>query len=75
MVLDAVVGIMDPLRGDVKDAVATAQHAGVMVSQRGPPDPILQRDEYARACVTCMFWCLPMQLCCMLAGARASGRP
>lgn len=32
MILDAVVGIMDPLRGDVKDAVATAQHAGVMVS-------------------------------------------
>eukprot|EP00903_Cladosiphon_okamuranus_P006006 g5926.t1 len=31
MILDAVVGIMDPLRGDVKDAVATAQHAGVMV--------------------------------------------
>eukprot|EP00752_Nemacystus_decipiens_P003489 g3222.t1 len=31
MILDAVVGIMDPLRDDVKDAVATAQHAGVMV--------------------------------------------
>lgn len=32
MVLDAVVGIMDPLRGDVTEAVATAQSAGVMVS-------------------------------------------
>lgn len=32
MVLDAIVGIMDPLRGDVKEAVATAQRAGVMVS-------------------------------------------
>ncbi|CAM9987052.1 unnamed protein product [Laminaria digitata] len=32
MVLDAIVGIMDPLRDDVKDAVATAQSAGVMVS-------------------------------------------
>ena len=31
MILDAIVGIMDPLRGDVKDAVATAQRAGVMV--------------------------------------------
>lgn len=31
MILDAVVGIMDPLRGDVKEAVATAQAAGVMV--------------------------------------------
>ncbi|CAN0554100.1 unnamed protein product, partial [Ectocarpus sp. 12 AP-2014] len=31
MVLDAVVGIMDPLRGDVTEAVATAQSAGVMV--------------------------------------------
>ena len=29
--LDAVVGIIDPLRGDVKDAVKTAQGAGVMV--------------------------------------------
>lgn len=33
MILDAVVGIMDPLRGDVKDAVSTAQHAGVMVRE------------------------------------------
>lgn len=32
MVLDAIVGIQDPLRGDVKEAVATAQRAGVMVS-------------------------------------------
>lgn len=32
MILDAIVGIMDPLRGDVKEAVATAQRAGVMVS-------------------------------------------
>ncbi|KAG5188374.1 hypothetical protein JKP88DRAFT_304841 [Tribonema minus] len=31
MVCDAVVGIMDPLRPEVKEAVATAQHAGVMV--------------------------------------------
>ncbi|CAM9873275.1 unnamed protein product, partial [Sphacelaria rigidula] len=31
MVLDAIVGIQDPLRGDVKEAVATAQRAGVMV--------------------------------------------
>ncbi|CAM9701223.1 unnamed protein product, partial [Ectocarpus sp. 4 AP-2014] len=31
MILDAVVGIMDPLRGDVTEAVATAQSAGVMV--------------------------------------------
>eukprot|EP00904_Undaria_pinnatifida_P005265 jgi/Undpi1/1869/HiC_scaffold_12.g05256.m1 len=31
MILDAIVGIMDPLRDDVKDAVATAQSAGVMV--------------------------------------------
>ncbi|CAN0322008.1 unnamed protein product, partial [Discosporangium mesarthrocarpum] len=31
MILDAIVGIMDPLRPDVKDAVATAQKAGVMV--------------------------------------------
>lgn len=31
MILDAIVGIMDPLRDDVKEAVATAQRAGVMV--------------------------------------------
>ncbi|CAM9705481.1 unnamed protein product, partial [Phaeothamnion confervicola] len=31
LVCDAIVGIMDPLRGDVKDAVATAQRAGVTV--------------------------------------------
>lgn len=35
MVLDAVVGIMDPLRADVTEAVATAQSAGVMVSVGG----------------------------------------
>lgn len=34
MVLDAIVGIQDPLRGDVKDAVETAQRAGVMVSSQ-----------------------------------------
>lgn len=34
MILDAIVGIMDPLRSDVKDAVAAAQQAGVMVSSR-----------------------------------------
>lgn len=38
MVLDAIVGIQDPLRGDVKDAVATAQRAGVMVSSGGMID-------------------------------------
>jgi len=31
LVLDSVVGIIDPLRGDVKEAVRTAQGAGVMV--------------------------------------------
>ncbi|GMH68470.1 hypothetical protein TL16_g04938 [Triparma laevis f. inornata] len=31
LVLDAIVGIIDPLRSDVKDAVRTAQGAGVMV--------------------------------------------
>ncbi|KAG5190998.1 hypothetical protein JKP88DRAFT_296915 [Tribonema minus] len=31
MVCDAIVGIMDPLRPEVKEAVATAQRAGVMV--------------------------------------------
>ena len=31
LVLDAVVGIIDPLRSDVKDAVATCQAAGIMV--------------------------------------------
>ena len=31
LVLDAIVGIIDPLRSDVKDAVKTAQGAGVMV--------------------------------------------
>ena len=31
LVLDAIVGIIDPLRDDVKDAVKTAQGAGVMV--------------------------------------------
>lgn len=29
--LDAIVGIADPLREDVKDAVATCQHAGIFV--------------------------------------------
>jgi len=29
--IDAMVGIMDPLRSDVKQAVSTAQHAGVTV--------------------------------------------
>lgn len=33
MILDAIVGIMDPLRDDVKDAVAKAQQAGVMVRE------------------------------------------
>jgi magnesium-transporting ATPase (P-type) len=31
MVCDAIVGIMDPLRPEVREAVATAQNAGVMV--------------------------------------------
>jgi P-type Ca2+ transporter type 2C len=31
LILDAIVGIIDPLRSDVKDAVKTAQGAGVMV--------------------------------------------
>jgi calcium-translocating P-type ATPase len=31
LVMDCIVGIIDPLRGDVKDAVATAQRAGVTV--------------------------------------------
>ena len=31
LVCDCIVGIIDPLRGDVKDAVATAQAAGVVV--------------------------------------------
>jgi Ca2+-transporting ATPase len=31
LVCDAIVGIMDPLRSDVKEAVATAQRAGVTV--------------------------------------------
>jgi len=31
LVLDAIVGIIDPLRSDVKEAVKTAQGAGVMV--------------------------------------------
>jgi len=31
LTLDCIVGIIDPLRSDVKDAVATAQSAGVMV--------------------------------------------
>ena len=31
LVLDCIVGIIDPLRGDVKEAVKTAQQAGVMV--------------------------------------------
>jgi len=31
MVCDAIVGIMDPLRPDVKEAVSLAQNAGVMV--------------------------------------------
>jgi len=31
LILDAIVGIIDPLRGDVKEAVRIAQSAGVMV--------------------------------------------
>mmetsp|Transcript_12190 Transcript_12190/g.19866 ORF Transcript_12190/g.19866 Transcript_12190/m.19866 type:complete len:1099 (+) Transcript_12190:101-3397(+) len=31
LVLDCLVGIQDPLRGDVREAVATAQRAGVVV--------------------------------------------
>ncbi|GMI25110.1 hypothetical protein TeGR_g5451, partial [Tetraparma gracilis] len=31
LILDTIIGIIDPLRGDVKDAVATAQSSGVMV--------------------------------------------
>ncbi len=31
LVCDGIVGIIDPLRGDVKEAVRTAQRAGVMV--------------------------------------------
>lgn len=31
LVCDCIVGIIDPLRDDVKDAVKTAQKAGVMV--------------------------------------------
>ena len=31
LVLEAVVGIIDPLRPDVKDAVRTCQEAGIMV--------------------------------------------
>lgn len=31
LTVDCLVGIIDPLRGDVKEAVATAQRAGVMV--------------------------------------------
>src|SRR5690606_36226290 len=31
LVLDCVVGIIDPLRSDVKEAIQTAQHAGISV--------------------------------------------
>ena len=31
LVMDCIVGIIDPLRSDVKEAVATAQRAGVTV--------------------------------------------
>ena len=31
LIMDSIVGIIDPLRDDVKDAVATAQRAGVTV--------------------------------------------
>jgi len=41
--LDAVVGIIDPLRGDVKEAVATAQRAGVVVR-------MVTGDNIATAC-------------------------
>jgi len=31
LIVDGIIGIIDPLRDDVKDAVKTAQDAGVMV--------------------------------------------
>jgi magnesium-transporting ATPase (P-type) len=37
LVLDCIVGIIDPLRDDVIDAIATAQGAGVKVSERDDP--------------------------------------
>jgi hypothetical protein len=48
-VCDCVVGIIDPLRGDVKEAVKTAQEAGVIV-RMVTGDNIATASAIARQC-------------------------
>jgi len=49
LVLDAIIGIIDPLRSDVKEAVATAQGAGVMV-RMVTGDNIITARAIAKQC-------------------------
>jgi Ca2+-transporting ATPase len=47
--VDCIVGIIDPLRGDVKEAVATAQRAGVLV-RMVTGDNVMTARAIARQC-------------------------
>ena len=47
--LDCIVGIIDPLRGDVKEAIRTAQRAGVVV-RMVTGDNIATASAIARQC-------------------------
>jgi len=49
LVLDSIIGIIDPLRSDVKEAVSTAQGAGVMV-RMVTGDNIITARAIARQC-------------------------
>jgi calcium-translocating P-type ATPase len=49
LVLDAIIGIIDPLRSDVKEAVSTAQGAGVMV-RMVTGDNIITARAIAKQC-------------------------
>ena len=49
LVLDCIVGIIDPLREDVREAVATAQKAGVIV-RMVTGDNIATASAIARQC-------------------------
>ena len=46
LVLDAIVGIIDPLRGDVKAAVAQCQSAGIMARQYCLYRNVCRRPKY-----------------------------
>ena len=47
--MDCIVGIIDPLRGDVKEAIAIAQRAGVVV-RMVTGDNIATASAIARQC-------------------------